>query len=135
MAKVLLTESSLDAIAEAIRDKLGVETEYKPREMAAAILSIPTGIKEIYEAYPVGSTEYASDWLSDESGGTALTPSRSILYVVVSGTHANEVYRWNGSVYVLVSATSSMTALTAAEIHAITGESGTYYPDGDGVGY
>lgn len=42
MAKVTLTESSLENIADAIRAKLGVQTTYKPGEMAAAIQSIPT---------------------------------------------------------------------------------------------
>lgn len=43
MSQVLVTESSLENIADAIRAKLGVATEYKPGEMAAAIASIPTG--------------------------------------------------------------------------------------------
>lgn len=43
MSKVLITEEYLLDIADAIREKLGVMTEYKPSEMAAAIESIPTG--------------------------------------------------------------------------------------------
>ena len=43
MTKVLLTESHLDDIADAIRAKLGVQTTYKPGQMAAAIGSIPAG--------------------------------------------------------------------------------------------
>jgi hypothetical protein len=39
-AKVLITEEILQDIADAIRQKLGVETQYKPSEMAAAILTI-----------------------------------------------------------------------------------------------
>lgn len=38
--KVLVSEDCLQDIADAIRQKLGVETEYKPSEMAAAILTI-----------------------------------------------------------------------------------------------
>lgn len=41
MSKVLITEQYLTDIADAIREKLGVQTQYKPSEMAAAILSIP----------------------------------------------------------------------------------------------
>ena len=43
MSKVLVTESHLEDIADAIRGKLGVQTTYKPGDMAAAILTIPTG--------------------------------------------------------------------------------------------
>lgn len=42
MSQVTVTETSLENIADAIRAKLGVQTEYKPGEMAAAIQSIPT---------------------------------------------------------------------------------------------
>lgn len=42
--QVLVTPTYLEDIADAIRAKLNVETEYKPGQMAAAIASIPTGI-------------------------------------------------------------------------------------------
>lgn len=52
MANVLVDALSLTAIANAIRSKLGVQTTYKPAEMADAIDSIsggitPTGTKQI----------------------------------------------------------------------------------------
>lgn len=40
MAKKLYEEASVQAIANAIREKLGVQTTYKPGEMAAAIKTI-----------------------------------------------------------------------------------------------
>ena len=40
--KVLLTESSLEDIADAIREKNGTENTYKPREMAGAIRALDT---------------------------------------------------------------------------------------------
>ena len=43
MAQVLVTEQHLMDTADAIRNKLGVQTTYKPREFPAAIASIPTG--------------------------------------------------------------------------------------------
>lgn len=43
MSKVLVTESYLSQIANAIRSKLGGSTEYRPGDMANAIESIPTG--------------------------------------------------------------------------------------------
>ena len=42
MAKILITESVLTQIGNAIRTKLGVATTYKPSEMASAIGSIST---------------------------------------------------------------------------------------------
>ena len=43
MGKVMVNESSLTAIGEAIRGKNGTTNTYKPSEMAAAISSIPAG--------------------------------------------------------------------------------------------
>ena len=43
MANVLVQDTSLTAIADAIRGKNGTETTYKPAEMAAAIVNLPSG--------------------------------------------------------------------------------------------
>lgn len=43
MAKVLVTDSYLTAIGDAIREKSGSSIQYTPAEMADAIMSIPTG--------------------------------------------------------------------------------------------
>lgn len=43
MSLVLVTEQHLQDTAGAIRNKLGVQTTYKPSEFSAAIASIPTG--------------------------------------------------------------------------------------------
>lgn len=43
MANVLVQESSLTAIADAIRAKNGTEDTYKPADMASAIANIPSG--------------------------------------------------------------------------------------------
>lgn len=43
MANVLVQDTSLTAIADAIRAKNGEATLYKPSEMAAAITALPTG--------------------------------------------------------------------------------------------
>lgn len=53
MTKGLVNIDSLNAIANAIREKLGTTATYKPAEMAPAILSIPTGAvgEEIPKVY------------------------------------------------------------------------------------
>ena len=43
MSKAIITESNLTAIANAIRQKAGVQTTYTPSEMATAITNLPTG--------------------------------------------------------------------------------------------
>ena len=50
MAKVLVNESSLTGIADAIRGKNGETTTYKPSEMAAAITAISGGGPDIPES-------------------------------------------------------------------------------------
>lgn len=42
MSSVIINNENLVAIADAIRDKSGVSTTYKPREMAQAIINIPS---------------------------------------------------------------------------------------------
>lgn len=43
MSKVLVNDTDLSGIANAIRQKSGGSTLYKPSEMAAAVAAIPTG--------------------------------------------------------------------------------------------
>ena len=124
MSKAYIDESSLTGIGNAIRGKLGVETTYTPRSMAAAISSISTNVQEVFECYVVGQTEYAQGWLSLESGGTALTPESSKLYVIVAGTHANEVYRWSGTAYVMVGGDMSENEIVYGYLYQ-----GTFYED------
>lgn len=65
MPKALITEANLQNIANAIRTKLGVETAYKPGEMAEAIGSIsgypePAGIINIGQNGTANVKDYAS---------------------------------------------------------------------------
>ena len=80
MSKVLVNESSLTGIANAIRGKNGETTTYKPSEMAAAITAIPSGGGEL----PEELTHYTGDcsykfyrdvwkWVIDEYGSQITT--------------------------------------------------------------
>ena len=77
MAFGVIDTSILTAIANAIRTKLGVQTTYKPSEMATAIGQIsggitPTGTKEITENGTYDVTSYASAEVSVSGGGQSL---------------------------------------------------------------
>lgn len=66
MSKVLVTESHLNNIAEAIRSKNGAATTYRPGDMATAIEALdtsgihPTGTKNIAQNGTHDVTQYAS---------------------------------------------------------------------------
>ena len=65
---------------------------------------LPSYVDDVVDAYVVGNTPYAQDWLSAESGGTALTPEGSKIYLVVSeGEYQNREYRWSGTQYAQIS--------------------------------
>ena len=67
MSKVMVNESSLSAIGEAIRGKNGTTNTYKPSEMAAAISSIPTGSN-----FDFSKLEYVQLTSSSSSSGSVL---------------------------------------------------------------
>lgn len=63
---------------------------------------LPSFVDDVIESYIVGVTEFANDWLSLTETGSALTPEKGKIYVIVSeGGYKNKQYRWGGSTYVL----------------------------------
>lgn len=76
MAKVLVNESSLTGIADAIRGKNGSTTTYKPSEMAAAITAISGAAEPVIEALSVTSngTYTATDGVDGYSPITVNVP-------------------------------------------------------------
>ena len=76
MAKVLVNESSLTGIANAIRGKNGSTDTYKPSEMAAAITAISGGAEPVIEALSVTSngTYTAPDGVDGYSPATVNVP-------------------------------------------------------------
>lgn len=80
MANVVINDTNLTAIGNAIREKNGTETKYKPKEMAAAILAIQSGGGEIpEEAFVITgdcSSRFANgawDWFLREYGNRITT--------------------------------------------------------------
>jgi len=79
-------------------------------------------IQEIVNAYIVGATELAEDWLSETEGGSALIPDTTKVYVILTdGDYKNKTVRWSGVVYV-VSASNLILGTTP----------GTAYDGGSG---
>ena len=61
---------------------------------------LPGFVDDIIDAYVVGSTPFAADWLSLTNGGQPLTPDASKIYLVVSaGEYQYQEYRWSGTIY------------------------------------
>lgn len=85
MSKVLVNESSLTGIANAIRGKNGSTTTYKPSEMAAAITAISGGGPDIPESAFVisGNCDYRFanggwDWFIKQYGNRITTENITI---------------------------------------------------------
>ena len=63
--------------------------------------------------YIVGTTDYAVDWLSDVDGGSAIVPSTSTLYIIVTpGAHFHELVAFDGTVYFNFSKVVDFTGAT-----------------------
>lgn len=64
---------------------------------------LPSYVDDVIESYIVsGSTALSAGWLSKTDGGTALTPEKGKIYLIMtSGAYQNKQYRWGGSTYVL----------------------------------
>lgn len=65
---------------------------------------LPSYVDDVIETYIVGSTAFASDWLSTTNGGAALTPESGKIYIVLSGgSYQNREFRWSGTQYAEIS--------------------------------
>lgn len=98
----------------------------------------------VVDAYPrTGATPLSANWLSETSGGSALTPESDQIYILMadSGDYtANSMFRWNGSAYEPLTSGGSggggHVELTQAEYDELTQEekeNGEVYFITDGV--
>lgn len=73
MANVLVQDTSLTAIADAIRSKNGSSTLYKPADMATAITAIPSGGGSL--DFMTNTTDYgSSEWESSSNERSIVLP-------------------------------------------------------------
>lgn len=87
---------------------------------------LPSYVDDVVEAYIVGSTPLASDWLSLTAGGTALTPETGKIYVVMTeGAYQNKQYRWGGTTYVLCN---------PSDVNSVNGKTGVVVLTQDDIG-
>lgn len=83
---------------------------------------LPSYVDDVVEAYPrTGQTELSAAWLSSTSGGSALTPEKDKIYILMADStsySANSTFRWSGTTYVPLG-NGDVSAITNAEIDAI----------------
>lgn len=66
-----------------------------------------TSTANVQNVYPIsGATEFSANWLSLTDGGSAITPSQGIMYILVKGSETvgvGNILRWDGTTYKVVS--------------------------------
>ena len=87
---------------------------------------LPSYVDDVVEAYIVGETPLATDWLSMTAGGEALAPETGKIYVVMTeGAYQNKQYRWGGTTYVLCN---------PADVNSVNGKTGVVVLTQDDIG-
>lgn len=78
----------------------------------------------VVDAYPIsGATPLSASWLSDTSGGSALTPEANQIYILMSDSGdytANALFRWNGTAYVPLTSGGSVTSTSVPTANTIS---------------
>lgn len=101
----------------------GAANGFAPLNSSSKIDStyLPSYVDDVIEAYAVGSTPLAADWLSLTASGSALTPETGKIYILMvdSGDYgANTQFRWSGSTYVKLN-DGGVSSITNSEIDTI----------------
>jgi len=118
MSQVLVTESYLSGIADAIRGRNGTQNTYTPSQMAAAVTAIPNTYAAGDEGKVVDNGALvAQDSLSVSENGTYDTTKKNSVTVNVSGggnvyTHSVTLSKGTDSLAKTILVTSDNTSFT-----------------------
>ena len=124
MANVLVEESSLRGIAEAIREKKGSEETYTPLQMARAVSDIPTGVPIQLDDVPTENSNNAA-----KSGGiyTALQGKQNTLTFDSFPTENSLNPVTSHGIYIAIFGLTQTIAALAERVAALEG--GDYVED------
>lgn len=124
MSNVLVEESSLRGIADAIREKNGSEETYTPSQMARAVSDIPTGIPGELDDVPTENSDNAA-----KSGGiyTALQGKQNTLTFDSFPTENSLNPVTSHGIYIAIFGLTQTIAALAERVAALEG--GDYVED------
>lgn len=90
---------------------------------------LPSYVDDVVEAYALAdATALSAGWLSKTNGGTALTPERDKIYVIVGpedSDYLNQQLRWGGTVYV---------QCNPSDVNSVNGKTGVVALTQDDIG-
>ena len=127
MGQVLVTESNLQNIANAIREKNGSSDTYTPAEMSSAISNIPTGlydwigndiekVSDLYDnTYSLSSSAY-STW-SASTTAKSLRATQSLSTVTLDMVNYAYLLRWQVFVTVGLKTGATLNAIPVKQLN------------------
>ena len=102
------TPASIGAVSTAVVGEPNGIAELDANGLVPAS-QLPGFVDDVIDAYIIGTTPYAQDWLSLSSGGSPLTPTNSAIYIIVSpGDYQNQQFRWSGTQYAEISSSLAL---------------------------
>ena len=123
MAKVAITESYLENIADAIREKTGTSDSYKPSEMADAILTISGGgaTNFVTGTFTVGATGGQVESVTIPYTGSGYP--QMLVIVVEGGAYNSAITPWYSSLvrYAVGQWTFTKSVMTSTPTYTTSG--------------
>ena len=116
MASVIVTDTHLSDIADAIRGRNGTSNTYTPAEMAAAITSLPSSAELVYSGtVAANTTSTTAALITVRTISTRLWTADKVVYVKLrdaAGKRNNYFYGSDSFFYNYIAANGATTDLT-----------------------